>query len=126
MNPYEDCPESDVDEVFRDIVFNVKNRNIFQFETEIGKRAFEDLIPMNIMELANASGIIRILGSEEGRKLYATYKEAVSQNQQGNTDYWVEKLREECEDDLVFETAKDVLADSYGVLIYQEQAANIS
>jgi len=121
VDPYKDFEEDE--DVFKDIVFNKKHKNIFQFETSIGKKAFEDLMPMNIMELANASGIIRIVGSESGREIYNTYKKNVESIQTGDYDIWQDNLREEIYEDRNYEIAKEVLAESYGVLIYQEQLA---
>lgn len=119
LDPYED-PEEDED-VFKNIIFNKKHKNIFQFESILGKKAFEDFLPMNIIELANASGIIRVVGSEAGREIYETYKKNVSYVQSGDEDYWKDSLREQIYEDRNYEVAKHVLRESYGVLIYQEQ-----
>ena len=116
---YEDY-EEDI-EVFRDVVLMNKHKNIFQFESDLGKRAFDDLKPMSIMEVANASGIIRVVGSEAGRHIYDLYKENVAAKQMGDEDLWKEKLRQEIYGDENYEICKKVLAESYGILIYQEQ-----
>ncbi len=116
---YEDYPEDP--EVFKDIVLLNKHKNIFQFESDLGKRAFNDLKPMSIMELANASGIIRIVGSEAGRHIYELYKDNVAAKQMGDNDFWRKKLRNEIYDDENYEICMRVLAESYGILIYQEQ-----
>lgn len=121
FDPYEDFPEDE--EVYRDVSLNCKHKNIFQFETSLGKRAFEDFKPMNLMELANASGIIRVVGSQEGRDVYETYKDYVAHAQMGETDYWKEKIKEEVFEDRNYKVAIEVLRESYGVLIYQEQLA---
>jgi DNA polymerase-3 subunit alpha len=119
MNPYEDCLEDE--EVFKDIIFNSKHKNIFQFESPLGKKAFEDFSPMNIMELANASGIIRVVGSEAGREIYDTYKKNIHAYQEGNEDEWRDNLREQIFEDKNYEIVEKVLEESYGVMIYQEQ-----
>lgn len=124
MDPYEPITIED-EEVYRDVVLNNKHRNIFQFETQLGKRAFDDLKPMNFMELANASSILRIVGSEEGRDIYDTYKNYLSYIQMGNKEYWKEQLREEIIEDRVYDVCLKVLQDSYGVLIYQEQVSQL-
>lgn len=123
-DPYEPIKEED-EEVYRDVVLMNKHRNIFQFETQLGKRLFDDLKPMTFMELANASSILRIIGSEDGRDTYNTYKDYVSNMQMGNHNYWKERLREEIINDELYKICIDVLSDSYGVLIYQEQVAEL-
>lgn len=123
LDPYEDAPEEP--EVFQDVVMGVKNRNIFQFESEIGKKAFEDLMPQSILELANASGIIRVLGSESGRALYDEYKAIVERRQtEGDAFSWKEKIAGETVEPHVRDAALRAFAETYGVLIYQEQLAN--
>lgn len=121
LDPYEDCPE-DI-EVFKHIVLEEKHRNIFQFEGDLGRRAFADLKPMSIMEVANASGLIRLLGSESGRETYDTYKNNIKAIQRGNIDFWIDNIRNQIIEDHNFDVAVHVLAESYGVLIYQEQLA---
>lgn len=121
LDPYEDCEEDE--EVFKHIIFNLKHKNIFQFETHLGRKAFEDLKPMSIMEVANASGLIRIVGSEAGRAIYNTYKENIDYAQQGEKDYWKETLLEQIIEKRNYTIAEKVLSESYGVLIYQEQLA---
>lgn len=119
LKTYSDYVE-DAD-VFRDIVLNKKHINIFQFETYIGRQAFEDFKPMNIMEIANASGLIRVLGSDAGRELYDRYKKNVTAIQMGEDKYWIEELEDSIIEKHNLKVAKNVLAESYGVLIYQEQ-----
>lgn len=121
LDQYSDMPEEK--EVFDDVVLNIKHKNIFQFETQLGKNAFMDFKPMSIMELANASGIIRVVGSTAGRQTYETYKENVINYQMGDKTHWEEKLRNEVANDENYLICKDVLKESYGVLIYQEQLA---
>ncbi|OQB40325.1 MAG: DNA polymerase III subunit alpha [candidate division CPR1 bacterium ADurb.Bin160] len=123
LEVYKDFPE--YDEVFEDVVLNLKHKNIFQFETQIGRQAFDDLKPMSIMEIANASGLIRVLGSDAGRSVYNTYKENIEYLQQGDENYWKEKLREQIYEDKNYEVCVKYLNESYGVLIYQEQLANL-
>ena len=124
MDPYTDI-EYDDSSVYEDIVLNNKHKNIFQFETHLGKQAFKDLKPLNFMELANASGIIRVLATEEGRDVYNTYAQYVHHIHLNNHNYWKEQLRKEIYEDYNYEVCVKILADSYGVLIYQEQLANL-
>jgi len=122
LNPYDDVPEKE--EVFKDVVLNLKHRMIFQFESSLGRKAFNDFMPMSINEIANASSIIRILGTAPGREIYQSYKENVESIQTGDTERWKRRLKDECYEDKVYKAAVKVFADSYGVLIYQEQLAN--
>lgn len=126
QDPYSDEEGVDDPEVFRNIAIAAKNTNIFQFESGLGKKALLELLPMNIEELSNASGIIRIVKSEQGRILYENYKTAVEQVQGGDSDSWQEKLRSEIRNDFNFECVRDILKTTYGVLIYQEQLAEMS
>lgn len=121
LKTYKDFKEHK--EVFENVVLGGKHKNIFQFETQIGKQAFDDLKPMSIMEIANASGLIRIVGSEAGRQIYNTYKENIDYYQRGETEYWKEKLQEQIYDMSNYKVCESVLSESYGVLIYQEQLA---
>ena len=123
LNPYEDAPEDP--EVFKDIVLCMKHKNIFQFESQLGRQAFEDFMPMNISEIANATAVIRLLGAQAGRDVYMDYKNVVDYLQQGNSDYWKEKLYLECVSEANAKIAIDVMEDSYGVLIFQEQLSNL-
>ena len=123
LDPYEDAAEEP--EVFQDVVLGNKHRNIFQFETQIGQKAFADLMPRSIMEIANASSILRVIGSGSGRELYATYKQAVEQVQLGDDKWWRDRLKDELDDGFVRSTCERVLASTYGVLMYQEQLANL-
>ena len=123
LDPYENAPEDE--EVFKNIVLCLKHKNIFQFESQLGRQAFEDFLPMSIRELANASGIIRLLGAESGRAVYNDCKTAVDYYQQGNKDWWKEKLYDECEEEENTLAAIEVLKDSYGTLIFQEQLSNL-
>jgi DNA polymerase-3 subunit alpha len=123
LNPYEDAPEDE--EVFRDIVLCLKHKNIFQFESQLGRQAFEDFLPMSIAELGNATAVIRLVGAEAGREVYNDYKKAVDQIQQGDTEYWKERLYQECVNEDNARISIEVMKDSYGVLIFQEQLANL-
>ena len=119
---YEDT-EPYKDEVFQNVVIGLKNKNIFQFETDLGKRFFQDLMPMNVRDIAVASALIRILDmGKPGIELSNKYRERVQRAQQdGNDSYWKGILREEIEEDFVYETLIDILKESFGVLVYQEQ-----
>jgi len=116
---YKDHPEKKA--VFQHIVLEGKHKNIFQFETHLGKKAFDDLMPMSIMEISNASGLIRMVGSESGRQIYETYKTNIEEIQRGEKDGWKERIRDQVYEDYNYDVSIKVMAESYGVLIYQEQ-----
>lgn len=124
-NPYIDYEPIDDLDVFRNIALTAKNTNIFQFESGLGKKALLELLPMSIDELSNASGIIRIVKSEQGRILYDNYKKAVEQIQTGDPDLWKKKLRKEIKNDFNYKCLENILSTTYGVLIYQEQIAEM-
>lgn len=106
-------------QVFEFIKEGLRHKNIFQFETPLGKKCFKDLKMESILDLANASGMIRVMGSEDGRKLYNSYKEN-SEASAAGVNEWEAKLADEVSSDN-FEICKEVLGPTYGVLIYQEQ-----
>lgn len=118
LDPYVDPDEES--EVFEYINEGAKHKNIFQFESALGKKALIDMMPMNISELANASGIIRVVGTKAGRNVYDTYKYNVT-----HRDEWKDSIRNQVYDDHTYEVACRVLEDSFGVMIYQEQIANM-
>ena len=119
LNPYKVLPQDE--EVYREMVSSVKHKNIFQFDTNLGKTAFLELMPMNINDLSASSGIIRVTGTDEGRKAYERFKNNINEYQSGNKDYWREELRNEIADFSNYKICEKILEETYGVLIYQEQ-----
>jgi len=128
-NIYENYPY-DLEDVYKHTVLKGHNKNIFQFESNLGKRCFQDLLPMSIEELANASGLIRILGTESGRRVYDSYKENVVDLQTNGRDQenpiWKTKLKDEIYDkEKNYEIVERILGSTYGILIYQEQLCEL-
>lgn len=128
-NIYENY-QFDLEDVYKNTVLKGHNKNIFQFESALGKRCFQDLLPMSIEELANASGLIRILGTESGRRVYDSYKENVVDLQTNGRDQetpiWKTKLQDEIHDkERNYEIVEKVLGSTYGILIYQEQLCEL-
>ena len=128
-NIYENYP-FDLPEVYENTVLKSFNKNVFQFESALGKRCFQDLLPMSIEELANASGLIRILGTESGRRVYDSYKENVIDLQTNGRDQenplWKSKLQDEIHDkEKNYDIVEKVLGSTYGILIYQEQLCEL-
>ena len=126
-DPYKLYPFN-VEEVFQNTVLLGNNNNIFQFESNLGKRCFTELLPMSIDDLSNASGLIRVLGSDEGRAMYEAYKANVEDIQTyPNKDerLWEERLFNEVPIEETFLICKGVLKKTYGILIYQEQLCEL-
>ena len=117
-NITDDYPE--IPEVFSFIKDGCKHKNIFQFETNLGRKSFKDLKIESIQDIANASGLIRLMGSEDGRALYSKYKENSEAAEKGQDHLWREALKEEVSEDN-YDICLEVLEPTYGVLIYQEQ-----
>ena len=120
---YEDYPIEE--NVIREVTKRGWNKNIFQFESDLGKRCFNDFAMSNIEDISNASGLIRVLGTEGGRNVYNNYKVNVSKYFAGDTEYWVKQLEKEVVEERNFEICKDVLRTTYGILIYQEQLSRL-
>ena len=96
------------------------HKNIFQFESALGKRSFTELKMESIYDLSNASGMIRQMGTEGGRAMYEKYK-LLSNSAE---EQWISTLKEEVSDEL-FEIVYPILKPTYGVLIYQEQLSSM-
>jgi DNA polymerase III subunit alpha len=96
------------------------HKNIFQFESPLGKRSFTELKMESIYDLSNASGMIRQMGTEGGRAMYEKYKMLSNSSE----EQWVSTLKEEVSEEL-FEIVYPILKPTYGVLIYQEQLSSM-
>jgi DNA polymerase-3 subunit alpha len=96
------------------------HKNIFQFESALGKRSFTELKMESIYDLSNASGMIRQMGTEGGRAMYEKYK-LLSNSAE---EQWISTLKEEVSEEL-FEIVYPILKPTYGVLIYQEQLSSM-
>ena len=92
------------------------HKNVFQFESSLGKRAFNELRMESIQDLSNASGMIRQMGTVGGRAMYNKYK--VLSN--ATEEEVVRTLRSEVSQ-RTFDVVYPILKPTYGVLIYQEQ-----
>ena len=96
------------------------HKNIFQFESPLGKRSFSELKMESIYDLSNASGMIRQMGTEGGRAMYEKYK-LLSNSLE---EQWISTLKNEVSEEL-FEIIYPILKPTYGVLIYQEQLSSM-
>lgn len=96
------------------------HKNIFQFESPLGKRTFKECKMESIMDLSNASGMIRQMGTAEGRMMYDKYKEY----SMSPRDVWEDALKDEVSIK-TYNTVLPILEKTYGVLIYQEQLSEM-
>lgn len=122
-NLYEDYPYEE--EVIKTVTSRGWHKNIFQFESDLGKRCFAELPMATIDDISNASGIIRILGTQGGRNAYATYRDNATKFFAGDTRVWSNRLRLEVKNSENFQICKQVLEKTYGVMIYQEQLSKL-
>ena len=119
LDPYKLHPQEEI--VYKEIVTKNKHKNIFQFDSNIGAMAFSQIVPMNIHDLSAASGIIRITGTEEGRKAYNSFRENIHAFQSGDTNIVKKKIYNEVVEPYNRQVCIKILSETYGVLIYQEQ-----
>lgn len=96
------------------------HKNIFQFESPLGKRCFKELKMTSIMDLSNASGMIRQMGTADGRMMYDKYKG----NSTSSREEWESRLRSETSQK-TYNVVLPILEKTYGVLIYQEQLSEM-
>jgi DNA polymerase-3 subunit alpha len=92
------------------------HKNIFQFESPLGKRAFGELRMESIYDLSNASGMIRQMGTTGGRAMYDKYKRLSNAPEQ----QVITEIKSEVSQQ-TFDIIYPILKPTYGVLIYQEQ-----
>ena len=92
------------------------HKNIFQFESPLGKRAFGELRMESIYDLSNASGMIRQMGTTGGRAMYDKYKRLSNATE----DIIQTEIKSEVSKE-TFDIIYPILKPTYGVLIYQEQ-----
>jgi DNA polymerase III alpha subunit len=96
------------------------HKNIFQFESPLGKRAFTELKMASIQDLSNASGMIRQMGTVGGRAMYDKYKTLSNAKEKEI----IETLKAETSEES-FKIIYPILKPTYGVLIYQEQLSSM-
>lgn len=96
------------------------HKNIFQFESPLGKKCFLELGIRSIYDLANASGMIRQMGTEGGREMFRKYKE----NSNASESEWSARLKNEISSKIYNDTF-EILKPTYGILIYQEQLSEL-
>lgn len=110
----------DDQKVFREIVKKRAHKHVFQFESPLGYRCMKDLRMESIDDLSNASGLMRMLGTEGGRKVYDRYADWST----GAVD-WRRALREQIATEKNFKICESVLERTYGIMIYQEQLSKL-
>lgn len=96
------------------------HKNIFQFESPLGKKCFLELGIRSIYDLANASGMIRQMGTEGGREMFRKYKE----NSNATESQWSARLKNEISSK-IYDDIFTILKPTYGILVYQEHLSEI-
>jgi DNA polymerase III subunit alpha len=88
--------------------------DLFQFETDIGLAAAKLVKPTNLIELATANSLMRLMGSSKKQPLdeYKTFKE--------NLDLWYEEMRMHQLSQEEVQVLEPHLRDLYGVADTQE------
>lgn len=115
---YDDYKEEP--DIIRELTKKGHHKNIFQFEKPLGRRMFQECKISSIYDLSNASGMIRLMGTEDGREMYEKYKH----NSNSDEADWRRQLKEEVSEEN-YEICFRILKPTYGVLIYQEQLSEM-
>lgn len=124
-DPYGHWDEAD-SEMMKEVAWRGYHKNIFQFESHLGEKAFVDLLPLSVTDISNASGIIRMLGNDSGRRLYDQYKENVAKYQEGETEYWKNEMLRYINEKWVADICVKNFSETYGIMIYQEQLMQLA
>ena len=104
------------DERIWDALDNVTVINTFQFDSLVGAQAAKKLRPRNVLEMADANGLMRLTGEEgEERPMdkYAKYKQDIS--------LWYKEMEDFGLTDNEIKTIEPYFKPSYGVPPSQEQ-----
>ena len=91
--------------------------NIFQFDSDVGSQAIKKIKPKNILELADANGLMRLMTAEKGAETpmekYVRFKNDLSQ--------WYMEMSQAGLTEEEIKTIEPYFKDSYGVPPSQEQ-----
>jgi DNA polymerase-3 subunit alpha len=91
--------------------------NIFQFDSDVGSQAAKKIKPTNILEMADANGLMRLMTSEKGQETpmekYVRYKNDIS--------LWYDEMQREGLTDEEMRVLEPHFKRSYGVPPSQEQ-----
>lgn len=93
-----------------------KVNDIFQFDTQVGRIAAQKIKPENIVEMAAANSLMRLMasdGEDSPIDIYARHKQ--------NINLWYDEMREHGLSEADMEVMKDHLGVSYGVAATQEE-----
>ena len=96
---------------------DVKILDLFQFDSTVGSQSAKKIKPTNILELADANGLMRLMTSEDGGEQpidkYVRFK--------NNIELWYDEMRRYGLTDEEMETLKPHFLKSHGVPPSQEQ-----
>lgn len=91
--------------------------NIFQFDSDVGSQAAKKIKPTNILEMADANGLMRLMTSEKGQETpmekYVRFKNDIS--------LWYKEMQREGLTDEEIKTLEPHFKRSHGVPPSQEQ-----
>ena len=91
--------------------------NIFQFDSTVGGQAAKKIKPVNILEMADANGLMRLMTSEKGEETpmekYVRYK--------NNINLWYEEMRKSGLTEQEMKNLEPHFLKSHGVPPSQEQ-----
>ena len=91
--------------------------NVFQFDSDVGSQAAKKIKPQNILELADANGLMRLMTSEQGQETpmekYIRFK--------NNIKLWYNEMAAAGLTDQEVQTLEPYFKQSYGVPPSQEQ-----
>ena len=91
--------------------------NIFQFDSDVGSQAAKKIKPNNILEMADANGLMRLMTSEKGAETpmekYVRFK--------NNISLWYDEMRREGLSETEIKVIEPYFKRSYGVPPSQEQ-----
>lgn len=91
--------------------------NIFQFDSDVGSQAAKKIKPNNILEMADANGLMRLMTSEKGAETpmekYVRFKNDIS--------LWYDEMRREGLSEEEIKVIEPYFKRSYGVPPSQEQ-----
>ena len=100
-----------------DNIQNGKVLNIFQFDSDIGSQAAKKIRPTNMLELADANGLMRLMTAEKGAETpmekYIRFK--------NNLDLWYSEMKTEGLTKDEMKVLEPYFKSSYGVPPSQEQ-----
>lgn len=104
-----------------DSLFKREIPSCFQFDTQVGGQAIQEIHPTNLAELTAGNGLMRLMATEDGvlpLDLYVQHK--------NNIDLWYEEMRENGLTMAEMKVLEPYLSVVYGVAVSQETMMRLS